>query len=54
MNKAVTQKDLFENWKKELGENKARLLLCNYPIKTVLAMNEEEAEGELEAIGFYE
>lgn len=50
-NDKVTMDDLFETWKKELGYNKAVLLSCCYPVKMVVNMTDEEAEGEVEAIG---
>lgn len=46
----VSKEVLFESWSKELGYNKAVLLSCNYPVKMVVEMSEEDAEAELEAI----
>lgn len=52
MNKniGVSKEVLFDSWVKQIGENKAILLACNYPIKRVLEMTEEYAEAEVEAI----
>lgn len=49
-NIGVSKEVLFESWVKQLGENKAILLACNYPIKRVLEITEDEAESEVEAI----
>ena len=46
----VSKETLFKNWVEELGYNKAVLLACNYPVKKVIAMSEEFAESEVEAI----
>ena len=43
---------LFKSWIKELGSKKAILLYHNYPVKRVLAMSEEEAESETQALGY--
>lgn len=52
MNKniGVSKEVLFDSWVKQIGENKAFLLACNYPISRVLLMTEEEATSEVEAI----
>ena len=50
MDEKLTIDTLFSSWEKELGYNKAVLLSCNYPVKMVVGMTEEEAEGEVEAI----
>lgn len=52
-NDKVTTADLFKSWEKELGYNKAVLLSACYPVKTVLDYSDEDAEAEVEAIGFY-
>jgi hypothetical protein len=46
----VTKEELFETWVKELGYNKAVLLSCCYPVKTVVEQSEEWAEAEVDAI----
>ena len=43
---------LFKSWKEELGRNKALLLTHNYPVIRVVAMSEEEAESETQALGY--
>lgn len=50
--KGVPKQELLKSWINELGINKARLLNHNYPIKRVLSMSEEEAESEIQAIGY--
>lgn len=41
---------LFKSWVEELGYNKAVLLACNYSVRQVVEMSQEEAESEVEAI----
>jgi hypothetical protein len=52
-NDKVTTADLFKTWERELGYNRAVLLSACYPVKTVLGYSDEDAEAEVEAIGFY-
>lgn len=52
-NDKVTIDDLFSGWEEELGYNKAVLLSCCYPITRVIEMTDEEAEGEVDAIGYF-
>lgn len=47
----VRKAELFTSWEKELGWNKAVLLSCNYDVKKVVEMSEEDAESEVQAIG---
>jgi hypothetical protein len=49
-NDKVTLAELFKTWEAELGYNRAVLLSCCYPIKTVLSYSDEDAEAEVEAI----
>lgn len=46
----VNKEVLIESWANELGYNKAFLLSCNYPVKMVIGMSEEQAESEVEAL----
>jgi uncharacterized protein YbcC (UPF0753/DUF2309 family) len=46
----VSKKTLFKSWVEELGYNKAVLLFCNYSVKKVVEMSEEDAEAEVDAI----
>jgi hypothetical protein len=52
-NDKVTTEDLFATWNKELGYNKAVLISCCYPIMQVISMTEEDAEAEVDAIGYF-
>ena len=47
----VSKSELFESWEKELGWYKAVLLSCNYDVKKVVEMTDEDAEAEVQAIG---
>ena len=47
----VSKSELFTSWEKELGWYKAVLLSCNYDVKKVVEMSEEDAESEVQAIG---
>lgn len=47
----VSKETLFKSWVEELGYNKAVLLSCNYSVKNIVEMSEEDAESEVEAIG---
>lgn len=46
----ATKEEMFETWVKELGHNKAVLISCCYPVKTVVEMSEEYAEAEVDAL----
>lgn len=50
--KGVPKHILFKSWMEELGRNKALLLFHNYPVKLVVAMSEEAAESETQALGY--
>ena len=41
---------LFKSWVEELGYNKAVLLACDYSVRDVVDMSEEDAESEVQAI----
>lgn len=47
----VSKETLLKSWVEELGYNKAVLLCCNYSVRKVVEMSEEDAESEVEAIG---
>ncbi|WP_281998496.1 hypothetical protein [Priestia flexa] len=49
-NIGASKEEMFETWVTELGYNKAVLISCCYPIKTVIEQSEEWAEAEVEAI----
>lgn len=48
----VSKETLFKSWVEELGYDKAVLLSCNYDVKRVVEMSNEEAESEVEAINY--
>lgn len=47
-NIGASKNELFESWKEQVGNNKAVLLLCNYPLAKVMSMTDEEAESEVQ------
>lgn len=47
----VSKETLFKSWVEELGYDKAVLLSCNYDVKKVVEMSQEDAESEVQAIG---
>lgn len=49
-NIGVSKTILFANWVEELGYEKAVLLSCNYSVKKVVEMSQEEALSEVEAL----
>lgn len=49
-NIGATKEEMFQTWVKELGYNKAVLISCCYPVRTVIEQSEEWAEAEVEAI----
>lgn len=49
-NIGVSKETLFKSWVEELGYDKAVLLSCNYSVKSVVEMSQEDAEAEVEAI----
>ncbi len=46
----ASKEEMFKTWVQELGYNKAVLISCCYPVKTVIEQSEEWAEGEVEAL----
>ncbi|WP_157076597.1 hypothetical protein [Sutcliffiella cohnii] len=46
----VSKETLFKSWVEELGYNKAVLLSCNYSVRNVVEMSQEEAESEVQAL----
>lgn len=46
----ISVETLFKSWVKELGYDKAVLLSCNYPIKMVAEMDQEDAAAEVEVL----
>lgn len=49
-NIGVGKEILFASWVEELGYEKAVLLACNYSVKKVIEMSQEEAISEVEAL----
>lgn len=49
-NIGASKEEMFETWVAELGYNKAVLISCCYPVKTVIEQSEEWAEAEVEVI----
>lgn len=49
-NIGVGKEELFKSWVEEFGYEKAVLLSCNYPIRKVLDMSQDEAISEVEAL----
>ncbi|MNG39667.1 hypothetical protein D3C84_1278650 [compost metagenome] len=49
-NIGVSKETLFKSWVEELGYDKAVLLSCNYSVRSVVEMSQEDAEAEVEAI----
>ncbi|MGY6209705.1 hypothetical protein ACXEO8_06985 [Cytobacillus firmus] len=48
----VGKQVLFASWVEELGLEKAILLSCNYSVKKVVEMSQDEAVSECEALGW--
>jgi len=51
-NDKVSIDDLFARWREDHGYDRAVLISCCYPLEMVLAMSDEDAEAELQAIDY--
>ena len=49
----VGKEILVASWVEELGYEKAVLLSCNYSVRKVVEMSQDEAISEVEALGVY-